>query len=43
MNSLRAVPPAPLWPWLLLLAGLVGIYFFGLDSAYAPVCGLPPF
>ena len=39
MNSLRAVPPAPLWPWLLLLAGLVGIYFFGLDSAYAPTNG----
>ena len=39
MNSLRAAPQAPLWPWLLLLASLVVLYFFGLDSAYAPTNG----
>ena len=39
MNSLRAAPPAPLWPWVLLLASLVLVYFFGLDSAYAPTNG----
>ena len=39
MNSLRAAPQAPLWPWLLLLASLVLLYFFGLDSAYAPTNG----
>ena len=39
MNCLRAAPQAPLWPWLLLLAGLVLLYFFGLDSAYAPTNG----
>jgi 4-amino-4-deoxy-L-arabinose transferase-like glycosyltransferase len=39
MNSLRTSPPAPLWPWVLLLAGLVLLYFFGLDSAYAPTNG----
>lgn len=39
MNSLRAAPTAPLWPWVLLLVGLVLLYFFGLDSAYAPTNG----
>ena len=39
MNSLRAAPQAPLWPWVLLLASLVVLYFFGLDSAYAPTNG----
>ena len=39
MNGLRTAQPAPLWPWLLLLAGLVLLYFFGLDSAYAPTNG----
>ena len=39
MNSLRAVSPAPLWPWVLLLVGLVLLYFFGLNSAYAPTNG----
>ena len=39
MNSLRAVPPAPMWPWVLLLASLVVLYFFGLNSAYAPTNG----
>ncbi len=39
MNSLRAVPQAPMWPWVLLLASLGVLYFFGLDSAYAPTNG----
>jgi 4-amino-4-deoxy-L-arabinose transferase-like glycosyltransferase len=39
MNSSHAAAPAPLWPWVLLLASAVLLYFFGLDSAYAPTNG----
>ena len=39
MSALQTRPPAALWPWLLLLASLVLLYFFGLDSAYAPTNG----
>ena len=39
MNSLRTAPPTPLWPWVLLLASVALLYFFGLDSAYAPTNG----
>ena len=39
MNSPHAAAPAPLWPWVLLLASVVLLYFFGLDSAYAPTNG----
>ena len=39
MNDPHAAPPAPVWPWVLLLAGLVGMYFSGLGSAYAPTNG----
>ena len=39
MNRSHAAPPAPMWPWVLLLASVVLLYFFGLDSAYAPTNG----
>ena len=39
MNSSHAAAPAPLWPWVLLLASVALLYFFGLDSAYAPTNG----
>jgi 4-amino-4-deoxy-L-arabinose transferase-like glycosyltransferase len=39
MNNPHAAPPASVWPWVLLLAGLVGMYFSGLDSAYVPTNG----
>ncbi len=39
MSALQTQPPAAPWPWLLLLGSLVLLYFFGLDSAYAPTNG----
>ena len=39
MKRFGAEQSAPLWPWWLLLASLVLLYFFGLDSMYAPTNG----
>ena len=39
MKHLGAERSAPLWPCVLLLACLGLLYFFGLDSAYAPTNG----
>lgn len=39
MKHLGDKQSAPLWPCVLLLGSLVLLYFFGLDSAYAPTNG----